>query len=176
MTERLYSWADGYRPRVGRKAIPAEVAAAEIERIERQNDGKVTPRLVVEASSPDDAVLHEMFEWDDAKAADTFRLRQASVMMSSIRVVIKEQERPVPSRVSIKPLGSAEDVHENHISIVTVRDSPDQRTQFLLRELTRIQSILQRTEGFDEMDPIRASCRVVRRRLEEQQSSAFAAD
>lgn len=176
MTEKIYSWADGYRPLGGRAILTAQMAAEEIERIERMTGEPVTPRLVLDVSQPEDAPLHHIFEWDDEAAAEQFRLNQAARLITAIRVVVVENAAPMPARVSIQPHGVTGNTHRNYMPVVQVQNDPDQRRQFLLRELSRIQDLLRRTEGFEEMDPIRTSCRVVRRRLEEHQHTSAAAD
>lgn len=66
--------------------VSADVAGRELDRINRLH-GKVTSAAVVDEARPDDAPLHPAFEWDDAKAAERFRLNQASTLIRAVVVV-----------------------------------------------------------------------------------------
>ncbi len=182
MTDRihLYSWTDSYRP-----GVQPEVAAAEFKRIEAEH-GLLTPEVLVDASRDEHAVLHNVFEWDDTVAGTKYRHWQANRLLGSLRVTVKSGDTPAPSRVSMQIVGSAQPSERSYIAIESVANDEQDRIRFLLDELGRIEGHLRRTENFHEMEPIRASCRVVRRALmkeqraakaaEEQQSTASAAD
>jgi hypothetical protein len=49
---------------------------AEINRIYKEY-GALTPNLVVEVAKNPKNVLHHLFEWDDSKAGESFRVAQA---------------------------------------------------------------------------------------------------
>ena len=69
--------------------VKAQDAGEELERIQ-QCHGKVTPDIVVDEARPTDSPLHNVFEWDDEKAAENYRHSQASVLIRSIEVVKPE--------------------------------------------------------------------------------------
>lgn len=56
------------------------------------NDGHLTPRAVVDASRPSDALLHHEFEWDDSVAAERHREEQARNIIRSIKIETVENE------------------------------------------------------------------------------------
>lgn len=76
-----------YEWRVG-KVVPvdAEVAGAALEEMAEEHEF-LTARIVVDESTPAQAPLHPAFEWDDARAADSWRLEQASYILRSLVVV-----------------------------------------------------------------------------------------
>src|SRR5574337_66181 len=80
-----YRWADGAGKRAGR-GVTAQVAGREIARIEAR-DGHVTSESLVDASRPDDAPLHPAFEWNDARAAERYRVHQASTLIRAVVTV-----------------------------------------------------------------------------------------
>lgn len=97
-----YRFRDGARV-VG---VTPEAAAGELDRI-RTDRGDLTPRAVVDESRPEDAPLHPAFEWDDAKAADEYRLGQArSIIRAVIEVPEGESPRPVYCHVTTADGGS----------------------------------------------------------------------
>lgn len=61
-----------------------------------------TPEEIVEAAADETKELHKCFEWDNDKAAKSYRLYQARVLTSQIifkREVHEGEEPPVPTRV-----------------------------------------------------------------------------
>lgn len=50
------------------------------------NGGTITPQLVLDFARPEDSPLHSHFEWDDTKAAERYRLRQASSLIVRVKV------------------------------------------------------------------------------------------
>ena len=57
-------------------------------------EGRLTPKDLVEVSRPEDAPLHNEFEWDDQKAAELFRQRQAHKIIVSLVAVETEEQKP----------------------------------------------------------------------------------
>ena len=66
--------------------VDAQTAGNEISRLRTENEGFFSPAVVVEASRPENAALHDVFEWNDALAAESFRLDQARYVIRSIVV------------------------------------------------------------------------------------------
>lgn len=84
-----HAWAKGvHRPR----GVTADAAAAELERI-RAERGALTAQSVVDESRDPGALLHPAFEWDDAKAAEEYRRRQASSLIRAV-VTVKTEDQP----------------------------------------------------------------------------------
>ena len=86
-----FKWADGARGRGGR-GVTAQVAGEEIAKIEAR-DGHVSSEALVEESRPEDAPLHPAFEWDDAKAAERYRVHQASTLIRAV-ITVETQKTP----------------------------------------------------------------------------------
>lgn len=77
----------GYEYKRGQSVagLSAGEVGAELERI-RSERGDLTSKAVVEESRPDEAVLHDNFEWDDPKAAELYREQQARSIIHSVLV------------------------------------------------------------------------------------------
>lgn len=69
------------------KGIDADAAILELERIEKVY-GSLTPENVLEASKKKNAVLHNLFNWDDEKAAHQYRLQQARTIINNLEIII----------------------------------------------------------------------------------------
>ena len=68
------------------------VVISELKDIEEAH-GKINPALVVESSKNKKSILHSFFEWDNEKAANSFRKSQAAEIIRHIEVkVIKNGE------------------------------------------------------------------------------------
>lgn len=62
-----------------------------------ERDGELTPQEVVEAATPEESILHRLFEWDDGKAGVNFRLDQARRLIARVRVTYVVPT-PLPER------------------------------------------------------------------------------
>jgi len=71
--------------------VPAEAAGKELERI-RIKYGTLKPKNVVEESKDESSVLHSIFQWDNEKAADAWRIRQAQDLIRNVIVTVNKQE------------------------------------------------------------------------------------
>ena len=80
-------------------AVPAQAAGEHIEELEATH-GKVTPKLLLDDSRPEDAVLHPLYEWDDYKAAEKYRLSQSGDIVRNLVIVrpveMEQEERTIP--------------------------------------------------------------------------------
>jgi hypothetical protein len=93
--------------------VNAEDAFNELNRI-KLRDAALTARAVVEESRPDDAVLHPIFEWDDTRAAESYREHQATSLIRSVRLIAEPDdsitERTTtthePAFINVSPSGS----------------------------------------------------------------------
>lgn len=79
-------------PPASRIKADANAAGQLFERLEQQ--GRLTAAAVVDASRPEDAPLHNEFEWDDSVAAEEYRKEQARHIIRSIRIVSGENQEP----------------------------------------------------------------------------------
>jgi hypothetical protein len=74
------------------KADPQIIGEALDEIAAGQGIGGLDPKPVVDAARSSNHPLHPHFEWDDAKAAESFRLDQARNLISLVRVVDAESK------------------------------------------------------------------------------------
>ncbi len=64
-----------------------------------QNNGQLQAEQVVAAASDLSHPAHDLFEWDDAKAAAAQRLSTARVLIRTIRITVETIELTGPKRV-----------------------------------------------------------------------------
>ncbi len=86
-----FQWDPGWANPVAHTDINAVLAEF---RIIEEVHGDVTAQLIVDSSKSSKSVIHNYFQWDDAKAANSWRLRQASRLISSIQIVTIKDGKP----------------------------------------------------------------------------------
>ena len=84
--KRNYQWSTFNR------CVDANVVGGVMEMIE-ERDGSITKESFLEASRPEDAETHKLFEWDDHAAAEAYRLEQSGTIMNDLRVVYVTPEK-----------------------------------------------------------------------------------
>lgn len=83
-----------------KKADPQKIGQA-LAKIAQDGGGRLTPPAVVEAARNARSPLHRHFEWDDAKAAQSYRLDQARAIIGVIRID-DDTEEPTRAFLSVK--------------------------------------------------------------------------
>lgn len=72
--------------------VDAQKAGKELERINSKYNSLI-PEQVVEESRDDDAVLHPCFEWNDAVAAEKYRVEQARHIIGSLVIQVENSTK-----------------------------------------------------------------------------------
>lgn len=65
---------------------PAQAVGELFEQLQH-SEGGLTPARVLNESREEGSLLHDEFEWDNEKAAEKYRLKQARFLIDNIRVV-----------------------------------------------------------------------------------------
>ena len=127
------------------KAAP-DVAYKEIEKLRKENDGRVAAEDVVEAAKAKRNPLHNDFEWDDKVAAQEQRLATARYIMRSFVVVRQDIKTDRPQRVyavtkvpQVKQ-GRARHVYQSMDDILKDKDLRAELLSRALRDLIRVRN------------------------------------
>lgn len=102
-----YRWDKGFRIAF-KKEVDANVFGRHVEAMRSQMGNGITPFQVVEEARPLDSDIHALFEWDDAQAAEEWRIVQARNALNSIRIVVRqagEVDRLVIANIHIREEG-----------------------------------------------------------------------
>jgi hypothetical protein len=111
----IYKWKTGYHSKV-----PADIAGRVFDQLSSENC--LTAKKLVEVSRPEDAPLHNAFEWNDTEAAERWREQQGRVMISSIVIQAEKKEcEPVRAFFVIEHNSS------NYEPITTIMRNEDMR-------------------------------------------------
>lgn len=91
-----------YQWRIPIVPVDAQVAGKEFERLYQQN-GRLAPKDVVEASRDENAPLHGCFEWNDSVAAEKYREHQAGDIIRCLVVTEQKdkQSEPIEARAFV---------------------------------------------------------------------------
>lgn len=140
---RFHGWKPGSQIRAD-----AEAAYSVMDAL-RKGDGGLSPQTLLDASRPEDTVLHNEFEWDDTIAAEQFRLRQAGHIIRSMIVVHentgenKTEKTPMICRVFF-PTHDREDNRQGTYESVFVlsknENTRDRMMRDCMNELTWIRN------------------------------------
>lgn len=81
--------------------VPAQIVGERLEQVRVQNNGRLTPRAIVEDARPDSSPLHAAFEWNDAEAAECWREEQARYLVRQLVVTMPERQTSEPVRAFV---------------------------------------------------------------------------
>lgn len=138
-----------YQYKVPYARVSAQTAGEELARIEREK-GALTPELVVDASRAESAPLHPVFEWNDKKAAECYRIVQAGSLIRNVTVKIEEAPRmePVRAFVNVAPVGKRKGVF---VSIKSAMDDADSRETVIARALAELEKVKEKYKNLQEL-------------------------
>ena len=120
----------------------AEIHAA-LAQIAAENSGLLTPGDVVAAAKKKDSVLHEMFEWDSAKAAHAWRLTQARDLIRSVKVVITNARTTVNTVFYVRDPDIDAD-QQGYVSVHSLIGDEERSRRALVDEFSRAAAALRR--------------------------------
>ena len=106
--------------------VEAKVAAEVMNELEAE--GKLSAKELVNVSRPDDAPLHDEFEWDDEIAGEKWREQQARVMIASVTIIHED----LPQKEPIRAYFHIEQNQPNYERIETIIKQED-RTEMLIK-------------------------------------------
>lgn len=134
------------------KGITADLVGREVEAEQREH-GVCSPRALVERERPEQAPLHECFEWNDARAAEEYRVDQARALVRSLVIIRGETSAPAYVHVTITDADDDEE-REGYIDVLSAMRNPRQRQQVLMEALEQLNGMRQRYADFQELAPV----------------------
>ncbi len=101
----------------------AQVYGERLEYLSSNNNGKITPKLVVEDGKNKQSPLYNYFEWDDKKASGEYRLQQARQLINHIIEVVVIEGKPSKQRSFFNVVnGKGKKVYVNIKTAVTTKN------------------------------------------------------
>lgn len=136
-------------------SVPAEIVGKHFQKLEKK-EGALTSQNVLESARSEKSPIHSLFEWDDTKAAEQYRLKQAAQLICNLTVEIETDDKPIECRaymdVSEAKVGS-------FINVQSAFQSEESRDVVLRRALnelsafkTKYKNLLELQDVFDVID------------------------
>lgn len=123
----------------------AQQAGQVCEQLEQT--GGLTAKRLLDASRPEDAPLHDEFEWNDSEAAEKYREQQARHIINSLTIVV--EEKPVTRAfVNIRVAGPA------YESINVIVQQQDKYAALLDQCKKELQAFLKKYNSIKELAPV----------------------
>lgn len=134
-------WADGSRHKTD-----ANIAYQVTKELEDR--GMLTAQNLVDVSRPEDAPLHQEFEWNDTIAAEEHRKYQARNIIRSIQIVREDNPQPekVYAHVRIE--------HPEYTTVVKALTIPGERELYLKSARRDMETFIARYHRLTELDAV----------------------
>lgn len=142
-----YSWGEGWSP-----SLDANIVGGVVEKIEAEH-GSVTKELLLEESRPVESATHSLFEWDNDKAAEQYRLEQARHTISALRVVYVTPEK---EEVSVRAFVNVSELSDKarYRNVEVALSEEDSREAYLKRIRNELEAFIRRNKGIEELGSI----------------------
>ena len=140
----VYQWNPASRIKTD-----ANVAGKVFE--ELQSTVGLTAKTLLDASRPEEAPLHSEFEWDDAKAAESYRETQASYIIRSL-CVHADGDKQEPVRAVFALSGSA-----GYESVSVIMEDVDKRSSLLDMALKELSAFEKKYRILEELSEVFAA-------------------
>lgn len=150
----IYEWGVSRR-----YPIEAQFVGETVARLVQNSGGVCPPGLLVEKARPPRSRLHQLFEWDDDLAADSWRRHQARDIIGSLRIHIEESDSRPPAfvHVRVKNDKNPSKVQEGYAETMKVVEQDDLRDQVLGEALRQLNALRRRFESLGELQPVWAA-------------------
>jgi hypothetical protein len=144
----IYRWREGARQRGS-----AQEVGSRLETIRLLNGGSLTPPAVVEDATAPESPLHPHFEWDDAKAADEFRLAQARELVASVMVVYADEVQGAPTEPvrAFASIGGETGKPRAYTSTLEAMRAPAMRAEILAQARAELEGWRRRYRHYTEL-------------------------
>lgn len=129
----IYQWKGG-----SHLLIDAQAAGEELERIRVRQNGRIESEDVVREARDEASPLHPAFDWNDATAAEKYRVEQAKYLIRSIEIVIDksgEEQIPIRAFVSVK-----RDEDRSYTSTIHALADPELRAQVVQQAFNELEA------------------------------------
>ena len=136
----------------------ANIAGAVMEKL--AEEGRLTPRNLVDESRDKDAPLHQEFEWDDSVAAENYREEQARGMIRFLEVVHEETKKEEPAvRAFVRAVPEAKHEYEPFGIVI----SDERKYSYLLEQATReLMAFSRKYAMLKELEPVMQAIQMVK--------------
>lgn len=130
-------------------SVSAQTVGEELEKLEAKKPN-FTAADVVNAARSTRSKLHKLFEWDDTKAAESWRTQQAKVMLHNLSVVTENAE---PVRAFVRITAQSRDTAE-YMNITSAMEDEDSREIVLSNALMELKAFQKKYHALQEFSKL----------------------
>lgn len=142
--ETVCSW-------VGRKyPVAPEVVHEILSKIE-QEQGEVTRQAFLDASRSENSPTHKLFQWDDEKAAELYRLDQSGRIINALHVEVIMKKGKEPKKVTAFVKVANSETGGKYHNMVYAMSVPDERDFVLSQAYAELKSFKRKYETYSEL-------------------------
>lgn len=142
---KKYSWKKGWNPK-----LSADVVGKVVSEIE-EKQGTVTKEALLDASRDENSPTHSLFEWDDHKAGEMYRLSVANSVILQLQVEIVHEKREdklyVPAFINVK----RENTQAEYVNIVDALSDEESKDLIVERLRRELHAFVERNKHIDEL-------------------------
>jgi hypothetical protein len=138
--------------------------------------GKITAEAVVLAATPQESLLHPLFEWDEAKAAHQHRLDQARALIRAVKVTVSSSTFTISAPFFVRDPSAAPE--QGYVSLGKLKSDNDLAREVVIAEFSRASSALSRAKAVaaalglsQEIEQLHGDLNALAERLQEQQGA-----
>jgi len=146
----------------------AQVVGSHLEAI-RAKCSVLTPDAVLNDARKEKSPLHQFFEWDDSKAAEQYRLRQAGHLIRSISVTFEDMAPEPERRVTLASASEpttpvravraflsvqSDDGATGYVGTKEAMGDPEMRRQVLARAHNELAAVSQKWRDVSELTEV----------------------
>lgn len=147
-----YAWAP-HRKGAGFNAkVDPVIVGLHIEKLADEY-GVCSPTMLVETARPKRSQLHPLFEWDDAKAAERWRIEQARAVVQTIRIVTDEGVEEAPAFVHVRIVND-DGVSEGYAPAIQMQTNEQMRDFVLQEALAQLNSLRRRYGRLERLSKV----------------------
>ncbi len=130
------------------EVTPMKVTSAVRERVVALQDenGRLTPAMLVEDARDPNSPLHRLFDWDDASAAEKQRLHTARQILVSVKVVVVTEHVSFKAPLMLRDPASPPR-EQGYVSLVALQKDAVAARAAMLTEFHRAESALSRARN-----------------------------
>jgi len=145
----IYKWSiDIY-------GIDANLAGRELERIQTER-GTIEPKVIIEEARPNNSLFHKVFEWDDVKAAESYRVEQAKELVRKLVVVTTQDtsDKGIETRAYVSVKSEEFGKKPSYIAISRAMSDDDLRKQILQQAINELENFKRKYSNLVEFKKI----------------------
>lgn len=141
----VYEWKNG-----SRISADAQASGELFKRLSETEEG-LTARTLLEANIPEDAPLHNEYEWDDTKAADEWRMHQSRHFINSIVISVSSDNDEETKQIRQFHITTEKGVYE---PLEVILNEKTKRDALLSSALSDLRAFKAKYNALRELKPV----------------------